>query len=202
MTLRVYLAGPDVFLSNAIEIGERKRAICARYGLDGVFPLDAHLDLNGLSPREAGAAIFRANIHLMQSCDAVIANMTPFRGPGMDVGTAFEVGFMFALGRPVFAYTNDDRDYVDRVADLIGVGTENGAPVCDAQGLAVETFGMADNLMIDVAVREKMGVPVTRGRVQAEDIYTNLDVFARCVADANTVLSREGTRRRPVAASV
>ena len=37
---RVYLAGPEVFLSNAREIGARKRAICERHGLVGVFPAD------------------------------------------------------------------------------------------------------------------------------------------------------------------
>ena len=40
MTKRVYLAGPEVFLSNAREIGALKRAICERYGLVGVFPAD------------------------------------------------------------------------------------------------------------------------------------------------------------------
>jgi nucleoside 2-deoxyribosyltransferase len=28
MTKRIYLAGPEVFLSNAREVGARKRAIC------------------------------------------------------------------------------------------------------------------------------------------------------------------------------
>ena len=40
MTKRVYLAGPDVFLANARDIGARKRAICERHGLIGVFPGD------------------------------------------------------------------------------------------------------------------------------------------------------------------
>ena len=40
MTKRVYLAGPEVFLSNAREVGARKRAICERHGLVGVFPGD------------------------------------------------------------------------------------------------------------------------------------------------------------------
>ena len=38
MTKRVYLAGPEVFLTNAREIGARKRVICERHGLVGVFP--------------------------------------------------------------------------------------------------------------------------------------------------------------------
>jgi nucleoside 2-deoxyribosyltransferase len=38
MKRRVYLAGPEVFLRNAREIVARKRAICERHGLIGVFP--------------------------------------------------------------------------------------------------------------------------------------------------------------------
>jgi nucleoside 2-deoxyribosyltransferase len=56
----------------------------------------------------------------MQSCDALIVNLTPFRGPSADVGSAYEMGFMRALRRPIFAYTNDDRPFLDRVADFCG----------------------------------------------------------------------------------
>jgi nucleoside 2-deoxyribosyltransferase len=34
--MKIYLAGPDVFLLEAIEIGRRKAAICARHGLIGL----------------------------------------------------------------------------------------------------------------------------------------------------------------------
>ena len=30
----------------------------------------------------------------MQGCDAMIVNLTPFRGPSADVGSAYEMGFM------------------------------------------------------------------------------------------------------------
>jgi nucleoside 2-deoxyribosyltransferase len=40
MRKRIYLAGPEVFLSNAREIGARKRAICEQHRLLGVFPAD------------------------------------------------------------------------------------------------------------------------------------------------------------------
>jgi nucleoside 2-deoxyribosyltransferase len=40
MTARVNLAGPEVFLANAREIGLRKRVICERHGLVGIFPGD------------------------------------------------------------------------------------------------------------------------------------------------------------------
>ena len=48
----------------------------------------------------------------MRSCDAAVANLTPFRGVSADAGTAFEVGFMRALGRPVLGYTNTPLDLV------------------------------------------------------------------------------------------
>ena len=58
---------------------------------------------------EQGLAISRAMERVMQGCDAMIVNLTPFRGPSADVGSAYEMGFMRALGRPIFAYTNDAR---------------------------------------------------------------------------------------------
>ena len=38
--MKIYLAGPDVFLPDALEIGREKVAICARYDLIGLYPLD------------------------------------------------------------------------------------------------------------------------------------------------------------------
>jgi nucleoside 2-deoxyribosyltransferase len=37
--LKVYLAGPEVFLSEAIAIGLRKE-LCSRYGFEGLDPFD------------------------------------------------------------------------------------------------------------------------------------------------------------------
>ncbi len=37
---KIYLAGPDVFLPNAIEEGERLKALCEEYGYEGLFPMD------------------------------------------------------------------------------------------------------------------------------------------------------------------
>ena len=44
VTLRAYLAGPDVFLPQAGPWAEFKKAICARHGLIGVSPFDALTD--------------------------------------------------------------------------------------------------------------------------------------------------------------
>src|SRR5258708_1028231 len=36
-----YLAGPEVFLPDAAEIGRRKKELCRRHGFEGLYPLDA-----------------------------------------------------------------------------------------------------------------------------------------------------------------
>ena len=77
MTKRIYLAGPEVFLANARDIGARKRAICERHGLVGVFPGDEEDPCDpALSPAEQGLAISRAMERVMQGCDAMIVNLT------------------------------------------------------------------------------------------------------------------------------
>ena len=48
---RVYLAGPDVFLPDAFEIGRRKIELCTRHGLTGLYPLDNAIDAAARTPR-------------------------------------------------------------------------------------------------------------------------------------------------------
>jgi nucleoside 2-deoxyribosyltransferase len=145
---KIYLAGPDVFWPNAREAGAAKIALCSRYGYTGLFPLDTELDLAGLQPRDAGLAIYRANIGLMKQADLVIANMTPFRGPSLDAGTAFELGYMTGLGKPVWGYSLDGRLYADRVAR-----SDTDADL-DPDGMTIERFDMADNLMLIGAIED------------------------------------------------
>ena len=38
----------------------------------------------------------------IRSCEAIVADLTPFRGPSADVGTVCEVGFARALGLKIF----------------------------------------------------------------------------------------------------
>src|SRR3990170_3348682 len=116
MTTRKHIGtgeGDGVFLG-ALGGAPVTAQLCAEAGFDGAFPLDPQLDLDRLTKREKARRISLANEGLMRSCDLLIANLTPFRGASMDSGTAFEVGFMRALGRPVFGYTNVVADYRER----------------------------------------------------------------------------------------
>jgi nucleoside 2-deoxyribosyltransferase len=175
----VYLAGPEVFLPNAAEIGAAKKRICAAHGLAGLFPLDQPQP--ELSPAELGAAIYRANIGLMTQADGIIANLTPFRGAAMDVGTAFEVGFCAARGIKLFGYANVGALLTERVPHTVKDGVR-----LDDRGWTVEDFGFFENLMIEVPIRA-FG-PIFTGNVPEEEILTDLSVFERAVIHAARAL--------------
>jgi len=187
---RIYLAGPDVFLPDPLAIAEAKKGICAAHGFIGVFPLDKDLDLSGLTPNQAGQRISRANEDLMRGCDLIIANMTPFRGPSMDVGTAFEMGFMRALGRPVLGYTNDGRLFAERTRAWAGIVRGTGGHPhgdADSDGMLIEEFAMVDNLMLHGAI------VASHGAIEADDVtgpgrFTALAAFERSVVCARELL--------------
>ena len=149
--MRIYLAGPEVFLANADDVGARKKALCAHFGFTGLFPLDtviAHSD----SPVATGFAISAANEGLIASADIVIANLTPFRGPSADVGTVYEIGLARGMGKVIHGYSNSPELYTDRVFHHCGTGNINDQPageLRDRDGLKIEEFGLRDNLMID-----------------------------------------------------
>ena len=184
--MKIYLAGPDVFLPDAADVGRRKQEICAAYGLSGLFPLDSKVDLS--SP-EASLSIFRGCERMMREADSVIANLTPFRGAGADPGTVFELGYMAARGKLCLGYSNDPAPYADRVRVLTRVREENRRLV-DAEGLTVENFGLGDNLMMIHALDlygSRLVIPASR----PADPWHDLAAFETCVRIAAERLERE-----------
>lgn len=136
---KIYLAGPDVFHPDAVERGEHLKRLCARHGLEGLYPLDNALPA-GLSPAATAQWILAANLALLRSADAVLANLEPFRGAEPDSGTVFEAGIAVALGKPVWACFAPAGDLRAQVP--------HGADGRDAQGWLVEDFGLPRNLML------------------------------------------------------
>src|ERR1700728_1097158 len=102
--MKLYLAGPDVFLPNAVEIGKIKRELCRKFGFVGLYPLDN--EASAATGIPLSKAIFDGNIAMLNEADAVIANLTPFRGVSADVGTVFEIGYGFACRKKVYGYSN------------------------------------------------------------------------------------------------
>jgi nucleoside 2-deoxyribosyltransferase len=180
--LRVYLAGPEVFLPDAVEAGVRKKQLCAQYGFEGIYPIDAQVNLQGLQPREAALRIGRINEQLVRSCYAVIANMTPFRGPSADVGTAYEMGLARGLGLLVCGYTNDPRPFTVRTCEFLGGKfSKVQSRLCDAHVMEIEQFGLADNLMLESSIEESGGCFVAYD-APAVERFTDLRGFEQCLA--------------------
>jgi nucleoside 2-deoxyribosyltransferase len=179
---RVYLAGPDVFLPDAMAWMERKKAICAGFQLVGVSPLD---DLPDQPPEWADLPDWRRialrNEAHIRGCSAIVANLTPFRGPSADVGTVYEIGFARGLGLKVFGYATVATAFLDRTLSSIGGGRQEAdGSWWDADGLLVEQFGLFDNLMIEGGITESGGLLVRSD----QDRWNDLSVFERCVQAA------------------
>jgi nucleoside 2-deoxyribosyltransferase len=191
--MKVYLAGPDVFLPDAMAIGARKKDICARFGLVGLFPLDSDVnETGGVAP--LSLRIFRGCTAMMEEADAVIAHLTPFRGPSADSGTVYELGYMAARGKLCTGYTNRRDSYADRIECAPGVAPDAApeaasgvVPVSgslanlDCEGHLIENFGLTDNLMI-VHALEAFGCPILTPKAEPEDMWRDLTLFEECAA--------------------
>ena len=187
--MQIYLAGPDVFLPDALAVGRRKVEICAAHGLTGRYPLDNVIDL---SAADASLAIFKANEAMIDAADAIIANLTPFRGAGADPGTVYELGYAAGRGKLCLAYSNDPVDYAERVRRFSAVTARDGLLV-DADGLTVEDFGLSDNLMLIHAL-DGHGLPLVTPRERPTDIWHDLAAFETCVRLAAERLCANGPR--------
>src|SRR5690625_6444066 len=93
---KVYLAGPDVFASDAAERAEQHKSLCRMHGFEPLHPVD--------QVEPTAQSIYQHNVELIQQTDAVIANDNLFRVAELDTGTVFELGYAVTLGKPVVIY--------------------------------------------------------------------------------------------------
>jgi nucleoside 2-deoxyribosyltransferase len=166
------------------------RAICSAHGILGVAPLDGQAALTGLPPGEATImAIVAADRDLMDTCDGGIFCLDPFRrAADMDPGTAVEIGFLFARGKPLSGFTVDSRFYPEKVAAYFArawnarlrdrapleLGGSSGDQE-DPDGILVHSEGMVQNGMTEGFIR------LSGGRVFSDpDFFT---AFAMAAAD-------------------
>ncbi|MDB5403324.1 MAG: putative nucleoside 2-deoxyribosyltransferase [Rhodopila sp.] len=170
---RVYLAGPMVFDADPTMIFDQMKALCLAQGLVGVAPLDNQIGLEGIAPgNDLLRQIVRADIALMDTLEAAVFCLDGFRrGPEMDAGTAFEIGYMKALGKPIAGWTRDVRPYPQRVAaffrsafneELVQsaaglVGGTSGL-LRDPDGVLVHSDGCIQNAMVHVGIELAGGI--------------------------------------------
>ncbi len=176
--MKAYLAGPDVFLPNAAQNAEAKIKICATYGLIGRAPLEDVAQISTSPPGDVWRAIFRKDIEMMEECDLIIANLTPFRGASADAGTLLEVGWFLGRGKPIFGYSNCATSFSERSR------AQQAALPDQMQAVAVEDFGLPDNLMVPGAVEQGSGLAVTLPPDALTRPFNALDIFEICVAQA------------------
>jgi len=179
--MKLFIAGPEVFLPNARDLVAQKCELVRAAGFAPVSPFDPGVP-DGLSGLELALAISANDERLIRESDLMIANLTPFRGVSADAGTVFELGFMCALERPVHGYSNIGAGFGQRTVDLFkGQVVLKGEGMYDApDGTLIEEFGMADNLMIDGGILRRNGIFICRD-VAPGDVMTNLDVFKTCL---------------------
>lgn len=178
--MKLYLAGLEVFLPDAVSVGKIKQELCRRYGFVGLFPLDNEI---GAPPGASlSRLIFEGNIAMLNDADAVIANLTPYRGVSADVGTVFEVGYGFARGKKIFGYSNSRAGFIDRIVSFVGGALEvgsDGRPYA-SDHLAVENFDRFDNLMIAEALLAS-GANVVLPDADPDDIWRDMQSFEQCL---------------------
>ncbi|WIY53283.1 nucleoside 2-deoxyribosyltransferase [Devosia sp. YIM 151766] len=182
--MKIYLAGPEVFLPNAREILDEKISLTRVHGFTPVAPGDLTV-APSLSGREKGLAISAHNEALMLSADVIIANLTPYRGLSADVGTVYELGFMCARGCPAYAFTNVTDGLFERTSAWYGGDVREDAQGQQrgTDGLMLENCGFVDNLMLDGGIESRNGA-VIRHEASRERLYTDLTAFQACLAIA------------------
>ncbi len=148
---KIYIAGPDVFEKDSIEIGKMYSKLCNESGFIGLYPLDNVIDFNQ-DKKSVAKEIFEANKKLIEEADIVLANLNPFRGKEADSGTVWECGYAFALGKDVYAYMDDVSDYIDQFTQNEKQSI-NGV-VYDKDMRAIEDFSHPINLMIACSVKQ------------------------------------------------
>jgi nucleoside 2-deoxyribosyltransferase len=185
---KIYLAGPDVFLPDAVAVGRRKKELCAEYGFEGLYPFDNEVIAN-LQGERIDRLIYRANETMMRSADMGIFNLTPFRGPSADPGTVFELGTLVGLGKLVFGYTNVTSNLLDRTLSSDTIIDSIRSDWRDANGMAIENFGNADNLMIDNSLIEHGGYAIVRTQTRPDELFEDLGGFEICLQHALKAVS-------------
>jgi len=147
---KIYIAGPDVFEKDSIEIGKNLVKLCQKYGYEGLYPLDNVVDFTQAKHKIA-QDIFEANVAMIQEADIIIANLNPFRGKEPDSGTVWECGYAYGLGKKVYGYMDSMQEYIDNFSE--DEKFAEGDTFVDESGRLIEDFAYPVNLMLACSVK-------------------------------------------------
>ena len=140
---KIFLTGPDVFYPDAEKVMEEKKALCRKYGAEGISPLESeNADPEG---ERMTKVIMQGNLEKNYKCDIVLANCNDFRGADMDSGTAVDIAAGYFYGKQIYGYIDDLASMKERVRKHGGKPIGNN--YVDQQGFKAEPFGNPINLM-------------------------------------------------------
>ena len=130
-------------------MGQKRRLVEAA----GLEALDGRQASQAADNSEVAAReIYAEALARLRRSDAVIANLTPWRGVGCDPATAFCAGFAAALGKPVFGYMNvaheEEAELLQRVDGFFGAQLGSDGCWRDPDGAEIEDFGLPESLML------------------------------------------------------
>ena len=115
--MRVYLAGPLFTLAERRFMAHLRDLAAALPGVAPLWPGDlfAEAELAALG-QGAKAHIFQGCLAALEGCDLVAAVLD---GPAVDDGTAWEAGYAFARGLPVWGLRTDYRSAGETAHSLV-----------------------------------------------------------------------------------
>lgn len=154
---KLYLAGPEVFLPNAVAYAKWQLELCKQYGFIGLHPMDNNIDL-GDKDMSTALRIYHGDIGQIRQCDIIVANCNSFRGALIDDGTAYELGYGNALGKISYGYIDKLIPWKERILSrYVCVRTDSGM-FADKEGyLLVDDFSTSINLMMQCGMLARGG---------------------------------------------
>src|SRR5690625_2857145 len=93
---KVYLAGPDVFASDAAERAEQHKCLCRMHGFEPLHPVD--------QVEPTAQSIYQHNVELIEQADAVSTNANPCRGAKPVSSTVFDNRYAVTQCKPIVNY--------------------------------------------------------------------------------------------------
>lgn len=173
----LYIGGPDLAFPGGEALLTSKRALCEAAGFVPVVSTDSILVETSASEAMA-REIYADRVSRMRLADAAIINLTAWRGPSCDPSAAFEVGFLGALNKPVFAYMNApseaEAELRVRIEDQIGGEADRKGRLVDGYGVEIEDYGLPESLLVWAETR-RLYVIVT------PDLFGDLSGFELCL---------------------
>lgn len=182
--LSIYIAGPDVFASDDLEMGKVKVEICEKYGFNGLYPsflLPEDLFSGKYDPDYVGEVVNDRCLGGIKKAEIILGNMTPFRGREMDSGTAFEMGYAKALDKIIYGYSMDNRTYIERMQqDEGGVIVDARGTYRDKAGYAIEDVNEGENSMISKSCKMKMVTPGKGEELTMLELFEKAVIMIKC----------------------